>query len=65
MTQHQYERRQKQVPFYESIIDRRGNSRPALDWSDATPLVPGAIRPGVHDQWNGVERRRFPGSGEE
>jgi hypothetical protein len=60
----QNERRVSQAIFYDAISDRRRPARrPELDWQE--PTVPGAIRPGVQDEWDGVERRRMPEAGTE
>jgi hypothetical protein len=66
MTDQHQDRRIYQRISYDAIVDRRAKSGAPrkLQWPD-DGVVPGMIRPGVNDQWDGVERRRFPDSGEE
>lgn len=61
------ERRMSQAIFYDAINDRRRptGERPALEWPEADPAIPGTIRPGVNDKWDGIERRRVPAVGTE
>jgi hypothetical protein len=60
----QNERRVKQLLSYDAVVDRRQSDREGkLKWE--RDVIPGTIRPGVNDKWDGIERRYGPGTGEE
>jgi hypothetical protein len=52
------DRRKRQEPFYDAIVDRREREQ-------TVPANPGTIRPAPGDVPPMVERRRFPESGME